>query len=180
MPVTTLSDLSEGTQRCLRIANEEAIRQERNHVDTEHFLLGLLRRIDDISLQSIEVFFEGFRWDPHESGLIGVRVLHRLGLSAETVRRELHPFLKAANEGNSKQEISLTPQAKHALDLGLEEAQSFGEDKVDTQHLLLGLLSVEGVACKVLTNLGVTLEQVRREIRTLHADPNVYLIANPK
>ncbi len=46
-----------------------------------------------------------------------------------------------------------------------EEAQRFGEGYVSTEHLLLGLLrEAEGVGCRVITNLGVSLAKVQKEV----------------
>ncbi|NQT21581.1 MAG: hypothetical protein HQ592_17890, partial [Planctomycetes bacterium] len=43
--------------------------------------------------------------------------------------------------------------------------RNIGHNYVGTEHLLLGLLREnEGLAAKVLTNMGVTLETVRKEV----------------
>ena len=55
-----------------------------------------------------------------------------------------------------------TERARKVLMLAQEEAQRFNHNYIGTEHLLLGLVREgEGVAAKVLTNLGVELEQVR-------------------
>ena len=60
---------------------------------------------------------------------------------------------------------NLTPRAKRALILAKEEAERLNCDCVGTEHLLLGLLSLnEGVAVDVLKHLNVSLEQLRREV----------------
>ena len=60
---------------------------------------------------------------------------------------------------------NLTPRAKRALILAKEEAERLSCDCVGTEHLLLGLLSLnEGVAVDVLKHLNVSLEQLRREV----------------
>ena len=55
-----------------------------------------------------------------------------------------------------------TEQARKVLSLAREEAQRFQHDYIGTEHLLLGLVREgEGVAAKVLSNLGVELNKVR-------------------
>ena len=58
-----------------------------------------------------------------------------------------------------------TERARKVLTLAQEEAQRFQHNYIGTEHLLLGLVSEgEGVAAKVLTNLGVQLGDVRRAV----------------
>jgi ATP-dependent Clp protease ATP-binding subunit ClpC len=58
-----------------------------------------------------------------------------------------------------------TEHARKVLALAQEEAQRFQHNYIGTEHLLLGLVREgEGVAAKVLTNLGVQLGDVRRAV----------------
>jgi len=58
-----------------------------------------------------------------------------------------------------------TIRARKVLTLSQEEAQHFQHNYIGTEHLLLGLVREgEGVAAKVLTNLGVQLSDVRKAI----------------
>ncbi len=58
-----------------------------------------------------------------------------------------------------------TGRARKVLSLAQEEARSFQHNYIGTEHLLLGLIrEKEGVAAKVLTNLGVELDKVRSSI----------------
>jgi ATP-dependent Clp protease ATP-binding subunit ClpC len=62
-------------------------------------------------------------------------------------------------------EIPFTPRAKRVLELSLEEARQLGHNYIGTEHLLLGLIREgEGVAARVLENLGVDLSKVRSQI----------------
>ena len=55
-----------------------------------------------------------------------------------------------------------TERARKVLSLAQEEAQRFQHNYIGTEHLLLGLVrDGEGVAAKVLSNLGVELKEVR-------------------
>jgi ATP-dependent Clp protease ATP-binding subunit ClpC len=56
-------------------------------------------------------------------------------------------------------------RARRALTHAQEEAQHFGHNYIDTEHILLGLISEDdGVACKVLNNLGVAATKIRAAI----------------
>jgi len=58
-----------------------------------------------------------------------------------------------------------TERARKVLNLAQEEAQRFQHDYIGTEHLLLGLVRErEGVAVKVLSNLGVDLNLLRSTI----------------
>ena len=56
-------------------------------------------------------------------------------------------------------------RAKKVLVLAQEEAQRFNHNYIGTEHLLLGLVREgEGIAAKVLGNLGVELNKVRSAV----------------
>jgi ATP-dependent Clp protease ATP-binding subunit ClpC len=56
-------------------------------------------------------------------------------------------------------------RARRVLTLAQEEAQRFNHSYIGTEHILLGLVREEdGVAAKVLTNLGVSLSKVRSAV----------------
>src|SRR6266550_3099601 len=58
-----------------------------------------------------------------------------------------------------------TERARKVLSLAQEEAQRFQHNYIGTEHLLLGLVREgEGVAAKVLSNLGIELYRVRNAV----------------
>ena len=58
-----------------------------------------------------------------------------------------------------------TERARRVLTLAQEEAQHFSHSYIGTEHILLGLVrEEEGVAARVLTNLGVVLSKVRSAV----------------
>ncbi len=58
-----------------------------------------------------------------------------------------------------------TRQARKVLSLAQEEAQRLRHNYIGTEHLLLGLVRErEGVAGKVIINLGIDLEKVRKAV----------------
>src|SRR5438270_3376288 len=61
-----------------------------------------------------------------------------------------------------------TERARKALHLAQEEAQRLKHNYIGTEHLLLGLISEgDGVAAKVLNNLGVDLDKARSSVESV-------------
>ena len=58
-----------------------------------------------------------------------------------------------------------TDRARKVMQLANQEAQRFNHEYIGTEHILLGLVrESDGVAAKVLTNLGVELNKVRSAV----------------
>jgi ATPases with chaperone activity, ATP-binding subunit len=58
-----------------------------------------------------------------------------------------------------------TERARKVLTLAQEEAQRFNHNYIGTEHLLLGLVREgDGVAARVLSNMGVQLPKVRSAV----------------
>ncbi|HOW27237.1 MAG TPA: ATP-dependent Clp protease ATP-binding subunit [Elusimicrobiota bacterium] len=137
---------TERAQRVILIAQEEAKRLNHDYVGTEHLLLGLIALGEGVAAQ----------------------VLANLGVDARRVRAEIEKIVGTGDNVMLLGEIPFTPRAKKVLELGVEEAQQMGHNYVGTEHLLLGLIrEEEGVAARVLENLGVRLDVVREEIISL-------------
>ncbi|HXW51600.1 MAG TPA: ATP-dependent Clp protease ATP-binding subunit, partial [Candidatus Acidoferrales bacterium] len=65
-------------------------------------------------------------------------------------------------------EMVFTPRAKRVIELAFEEARQLNHNYIGTEHLLLGLIREgEGVAARVLTNLGVDPAKVRVQTTSL-------------
>ena len=66
--------------------------------------------------------------------------------------------------------LTYTEHAKSALTLAQEEAQRSRQGSVDTEHVLVGLVRErEGRAAKILNNLGIEINTVRRTIESVAA-----------
>ncbi|CAM8984294.1 unnamed protein product [Rhodiola kirilowii] len=95
-------------------------------------------------------------------------------LAQEEARRLGHNLLDARVEvekiigrgsGFVAVEIPFTPRAKRVLELSLEEARQLGHNYIGSEHLLLGLLREgEGVAARVLENLGADASSIRTQV----------------
>src|SRR5438105_9761975 len=72
-----------------------------------------------------------------------------------------------------------TERAKKVLLLAQEEAQRFNHNYIGTEHLLLGLVREgEGIAAKVLGNLGVELNKVRSAVEFIIGRGDRMVIGN--
>ena len=67
----------------------------------------------------------------------------------------MHRVIGKAPDEPVTGQIPLTPPAKKVLELSLREALSLGDNFIDTEHILLGLIREnEGLAASLLVELG--------------------------
>src|SRR5207248_118510 len=86
------------------------------------------------------------------------------------IRLEVEKIVQAGPDMVTMGKLPQTPRAKKVIEYSIEEARQLNHNYVGTEHLLLGLLrEQEGVAAQVLMNLGLKLEDVRREVLDLLA-----------
>ena len=150
-PNQALSDFTPRAQQVLALARKEAERFQHNFVGTEHVLLGLLKLGQGVA----------------------VNVLLKLGLELGSVRQEVEKQVGTGPDQKMWGNIPYTPRVKKVLALAQKEAKALNHTYVGTEHILLGLLREgDGVASRVLVNLGVDIEQTRQEILK-ELDPNL-------
>jgi ATP-dependent Clp protease ATP-binding subunit ClpC len=124
------------------LAQEEARRLGHNFVGTEQILLGLMG----------------------EGTGVAAKVLAELGVTLKDARREVEKII-GRGSGFVPPEIPFTPKVKSLFEQSFREAHSLGHNYINTEHLLLGLTEAgEGVAAKVLQNLGVELQGIRAAV----------------
>jgi ATP-dependent Clp protease ATP-binding subunit ClpC len=129
-------------RRVLSLAHQEAERARNNNIGTEHLLLGLM----------------------DEEGGVAGRVLRELGMASDRVREVINRVAtKTANFDPSR--VELAADTQQVLEHAVEEARRLGHHYIGTEHILLGLVRVDGTALEVLRRLGVTPEQIRRQTR---------------
>ncbi|AEF16358.1 MULTISPECIES: AAA family ATPase [Thermoanaerobacterium] len=132
---------SEKAQKVLYQAQEEARSLYHNYVGTEHILLGLIKEEDGIAS----------------------RVLKSLGVTYEDIRAKVESLIGMGNVPGDV--VGYTPRAKRVLELSFAEARRFNTNYIGTEHILLGLIREgEGVAVRILMELGVDFNRVREEI----------------
>ncbi len=128
--------------RVIMLAQEEARRLGHNFVGTEQVLLGLIG----------------------EGTGIAAKTLKSMGVTIKDARAQVEKII-GRGSGFVAVEIPFTPRAKKVLELSWDEARQLGHNYIGTEHLLLGLIREgEGVAAKVLENLGVDLNKCRSNV----------------
>ncbi len=128
--------------KVIMLAQEEARRLGHNFVGTEQVLLGLIG----------------------EGTGIAAKTLKTMGVNLKEARVEVEKII-GRGSGFVAVEIPFTPRAKRVLELSWDEARQLGHNYIGTEHLLLGLIREgEGVAARVLENLGVDLNKVRSNV----------------
>ncbi|HEY9667292.1 MAG TPA: ATP-dependent Clp protease ATP-binding subunit [Coleofasciculaceae cyanobacterium] len=126
----------------IRLAQEEARRLGHNFIGTEQILLGLIGEEHGVAAQ----------------------VLQSLGVTLKEVREEIEKII-GRGSGFVAVDIPFTPRSRRVLELSLEASRSFGQDYIGTEHLLLALIrDGDGVAAKVLLNLGIDSKEVRTKV----------------
>src|SRR5258708_11974965 len=82
--------------------------------------------------------------------------------------------VKGETQVNERERFEkFTERARKVLSLAQDEAQRFQHQYIGTEHVLLGLMREdEGVAAKVLDNLGIDLNKVRSAVEFIlgHGD----------
>ncbi|MBU8909543.1 Clp protease N-terminal domain-containing protein, partial [Desertibacillus haloalkaliphilus] len=85
---------------------------------------------------------------------------------SEKIQKEVESLIGKGQEGSKT--IHYTPRAKKVIELSMDEARKLGHSYVGTEHILLGLIREgEGVAARVLNNLGVSLNKARQQVLQL-------------
>ncbi|MEW6741990.1 MAG: ATP-dependent Clp protease ATP-binding subunit [Planctomycetota bacterium] len=130
-------------RKVMNLAKQEAQRLNHEYIGTEHILLGLVQ----------------------EGSGVAANVLRNMNIDLKKIRTEIEKIVKGSPTMVTMGNLPFTPRAKKVLELALEEASQLGHNYIGTEHLLLGLIKEnEGIAARVLLNLGVKLEDVREEV----------------
>lgn len=129
-------------RRVLSLAYQEAERTRQSSIRTEHLLIGLVE----------------------EDGGVAGRVLREMGLELERVREMV---LRLTGEGTNPPDIKLelSEDTQQVLEFAVDEARRLGHHYIGTEHLLLALVRQEGTALEALRRLGITPDELRRQIR---------------
>ena len=133
---------SERAIKVIMLAQEEARRLGHNFVGTEQILLGLV----------------------HENNGVASKVLLSIGLNLRDARYEVEKII-GRGSGFVAVEIPFTPRAKKILEFSLHAAKLLDDNYIGTEHLLLGLIEEgQGVAARVLENLGLDLSLIKEKV----------------
>ncbi|MBV9885165.1 MAG: ATP-dependent Clp protease ATP-binding subunit [Acidobacteria bacterium] len=129
---------TEKARRVIFFARYEASVYGSPYIETEHLLLGLAREDQP---------------------------LLRLFLGDRDIRSEIEQHIARRERVPTHIEIPLTAECKKALNLASEEAQRLAHRHVDTQHVLLGMMRVDGsLAAQLLQAAGLRAEAIREKV----------------
>jgi ATP-dependent Clp protease ATP-binding subunit ClpC len=142
----TVDRYSDRSRKSLEQAREEARRLKNNYLGTEHMLLGIV----------------------HDPDNLATKALVSMGVDVEHLRKEIETVVSGSVR--SIAQGGLTPDAKHALDMALDESRRMGHGYIGPEHLLLGLLhEKQSTAAKLLAKQGVDLKKARQHLAKLMA-----------
>lgn len=138
---------SDRARSVVAVAELEARRMGHHHIGTEHLLLGILAEADTDEANAIRA--QGATLDAARE-----KVVEALG----------------TNPRQADDPPEFTARARRALERASRFSLQRLDDHVEVEHILLGVLDVEGQACQVLRRLGVDVAGLRRTVESIDND----------
>ena len=131
---------TESAKHALDLAKKAALSYGHVALGTEHILLGLMEET---------------------TGTAG-KVLKEAKATPEKLKELLDKLVHGENEEKSgKKALEYTPRAEYVLENAVEEAESFHQELVGTDHLLLALIKeTDCVAARLLFTMGVNMQKL--------------------
>ena len=134
-------------ENVLRLAQEAAAELGHGYVGCEHILLAILR----------------------DGGGVACRALAEAGLTEHMVRNLIVRAVGRGMSGDPAQ--GLTPRARSAVELAVNEAARANSPLIDSEHLLLGMLRDGGnMAVRILATAGADPRQLYNNVRRLMSE----------
>ena len=137
--MASMERFTQRARRVLSLAHKEAERMKHAQIGTEHLLLGLLL----------------------DQGGIAGQVLRDLGVDIDsvlTITENITGYGEYSGDA-----LALSRGTQRVLELAVEEARNLSHHYIGVEHILLGLIAYgKGVANDVLSQLGLTGDQIRR------------------
>src|ERR1044072_3518214 len=135
---------NEKARRALFFARYEASKLGSRVIESEHVLLGILREGED----TVTELFRRFHVKPDE------------------IRREIEGERVFVERISSTAELPLSEESKKVLAYAAHEAESMLHGSVGSEHLLIGILRVEGcLAMRILAQHGPDVYSAREKAR---------------
>lgn len=131
------------------LAQEEARRMKQNLVGSEQVLLGLIA----------------------EETSNAAKILSELGVKLKDARKVVEGLVGSGSD-NVPANIPFTPRAKRIFEQALEITRQQSHQSILPEHILLAMTKEEGVATKVLSQLGVDPEQVATRLEESLKNPD--------
>ena len=133
---------TEKARRVIFFARYEASVFGSPYIETEHFLLGLLR----------------------EDKTLGNRFLGSFA-AVDSIRKQIEGHTTVRAKVSTSVDLPLSRECKRILAYGAEEAERLGHKRIGPEHLLLGILKEEKCfAAALLNERGLQLTTVRAEL----------------
>ncbi|MGW6276092.1 Clp protease N-terminal domain-containing protein [Kribbella sp. NPDC055071] len=155
---------SEPARHVVVLAQEEARGLGHDYIGTEHLLVALIEERHGIAAKVLA------GEEPRSSHSAAGGITAESGISAASgitapAVRDLIVEMLGRGRGSGRA-VPFTPRAKTTLEYAWDEARRRDCEKLDTEHLLLGLLrDGEGVAVQILTKLISDPDQLRRKVQ---------------
>ena len=141
---------TERGKRAIQIARNEAINLGHTMVEPEHLLLGVLQEGNGVACQA----------------------LSELGVDPENLAAHIRDLLGGSQDILAKPtDLPLSQRMTRALDVAMSEARKMGDNYVDTEHLLLGILADDGsLSVRQFKAMGLTPLAVLKQIQEIRAN----------
>ncbi|WP_328954314.1 Clp protease N-terminal domain-containing protein [Kitasatospora purpeofusca] len=137
-------------RKALDLADREALLLGFPEVHTSHLLLGLMRENEGVAAQ----------------------VLRKLGCSLDILRRQ-HDLYVGPDQPIDPNDPPYTAASKRAIEYAWDAATAMGRDRIDTEHILLGLVGdPEEAAALTLANFNADHDVLVRLIQAVLTGPS--------
>ena len=156
-------------------ARDEAVDAGDDRVGTEHVVIALANDtgIAGEVLRDAGVTANALRWARNEKSAapdvdLDADALRSLGIDLDDVRRSVDVPAGAAGGARGRQRgghVPFSPDAKKTLERAVREALTLGQNRLGSEHVLLGVLDVDdGPGAQLLRALDVDLDQLRATV----------------
>ncbi len=145
-----LDKLTVKSQEALRASQNSAEALEHPTLEPEHLLESLLAQ---------------------EDGIVGP-LLRKLGASPEAIRLELQRHFDSLPKARGAQ-LSVSPRLEAVLQQAQQEADTFKDDYISTEHLLLAITGEEGTAGRLLRAQGVDRSAILKALASVRGTQRI-------
>lgn len=134
---------SSASKKVMQIANQEAMRADREFIGAEHILIGVFATTEGL----------------------GAQALRNLGVEMSSLRAAI----KNLELQMGMMKLPMTSFAKSAIEAAITAAREDQKQSIEPEHMLVGLIAnPESPATLTLAQIGVQPDSIRSEIRRLH------------
>lgn len=137
---------TERARQIVVMAQEEA-RETHNYIGWPQILIGVI----------------------NENNGIAAKILRERGITAKDVRSAMG----VGDQVFDDKQIPFTPEAKQTCERALREALALGHNYIAPEHVLLGILSIDGMTTLLASMYGITADDLRGDIRRAIGQDNL-------